>query len=58
VITWRCEWEGNDQAEDDDPEHGEERRPGQGYRSDQAVVLLGVLVQVVALIGEISDLIR
>ncbi|GAB2967132.1 hypothetical protein [Saccharothrix stipae] len=50
--------EGNDQAEDDDPEHGEERRSGQRYRSDQAIVLLGVLVQVVALIAEISDLIR
>ncbi|MFC3893095.1 hypothetical protein ACFOWZ_16595 [Lentzea rhizosphaerae] len=45
-------------AKDDDPERDEERRPSRRCNSERAAVFLGLLVQVVTLIGEISDLFR
>ncbi|GAB2992418.1 hypothetical protein GCM10027184_53320 [Saccharothrix stipae] len=41
---------------DDEPEGA--RKPDRSWRSDQASVLLGTLVQVVALIGQIIDLFK
>lgn len=48
----------DDHATDDDPERVEERRPIRRSISDRAAVILGLLTQVVALIGQISDLFR
>lgn len=45
-------------AQDDEPERDEERRPNRMIRSERAAVILNLLTQVAALIGEISDLFR
>jgi hypothetical protein len=45
-------------AQDKEPERGEERQPARSSRSERAAVILTALVQVVALIGEIIDLLR
>jgi hypothetical protein len=48
--------ENGERAPDKEPERDEERRPKWSWNSDRAVILLGTLTQVVALIGQISDL--
>lgn len=45
-------------AKDDGPERDEERRPNRMIRSERAAVVLSILIQVAALIGQISDLFR
>ncbi len=45
-------------AQDKEPERDEERQPTRSSRSERAAVILTVLVQVAALIGQISDLFR
>ncbi|RKT53662.1 hypothetical protein [Saccharothrix australiensis] len=43
-------------AEDEGPRRDEDRPPNRRWHSDRVTVLLGALVQVVALIGQIVDL--
>lgn len=45
-------------AKDDGPERDEERQPNRRGFSEWAAVCLGLLIQVAALAGEISDWIR
>ncbi|MFD9701541.1 hypothetical protein [Lentzea sp. NPDC059081] len=45
-------------ARDDGPEREEQRRPNRSSNSERTAVVLTVLVQVVTLIGQISDLFR
>lgn len=54
----RYQVEEENHAKDDRPERDEERRPIRMTRSERAAVVLGLLIQVVALVGELSDLFR